>query len=134
MSTPNIAVIGTGYIGAQHIEAIAENPRAQLHTLCTTPRSRNSAQEIMSRYGALQVTTDYEEVIADQEGVSRRLIDHCGLLWDEGFLDFHQNQRRVETASKWQVRQPIYRRSVDRWKNYEQFLGPLKQGLDWTQS
>jgi predicted dehydrogenase len=65
MSTPNIAVIGTGYIGAQHIEAIAENPRAQLHTLCTTPRSRNSAQEIMSRYGALQVTTDYEEVIAD---------------------------------------------------------------------
>jgi len=77
---------------------------------------------------------DYEEVIADQEGVSRRLIDHCGLLWDEGCLDFHQNQRRVETASKWQVRQPIYRRSVDRWKNYEQFLGPLKQGLDWTQS
>jgi hypothetical protein len=76
---------------------------------------------------------DYEEIVDDQEGVSRRLIDHCGLPWDEGCLDFHQNQRRVETASKWQVRQPIYRRSVDRWKNYEQFLGPLKQGLDWTQ-
>lgn len=72
---------------------------------------------------------DYEETIADQEGVSRRLIAHCGLEWDDRCLAFHKTERAVLTASAWQVRQPIYKSSVKRWQRYEQFLEPLKAAL-----
>ncbi len=67
----------------------------------------------------------YEELIADQEGQSRRLIDFLGLPWDPVCLEFHRTQRAVVTASVWQVRQPIYNRSVGRWRHYERHLGPL---------
>ena len=74
----------------------------------------------------------YEELVANQEEVSRRLIDFCGLPWHDGCLDFHLNPRPVHTLSNWQVRQPIYSNSIGRWKNYEQFLGPLKESLGWS--
>ena len=61
---------------------------------------------------------DYEENVADLESVARRLIDACGLEWEPACLDFHQTQRPVRTASVTQVRQPVYTRSVARWKNY----------------
>jgi tetratricopeptide (TPR) repeat protein len=67
----------------------------------------------------------YEEIVADQEGQSRRLIDFLGLPWDPACLEFHRTQRTVMTASVWQVRQPIYSRSVGRWRHYERHLGPL---------
>jgi hypothetical protein len=56
----------------------------------------------------------YEDLVADQEGQSRRLIDFLGLPWDPACLAFHRTQRPVLTASVWQVRQPIYSRSVGR--------------------
>ena len=68
----------------------------------------------------------YEELIADQEGWSRKILDFLGLDWDERCLDFHETKRPVVTASYWQVRQKIYKDSVERWRNYEQFLGPLR--------
>ncbi len=68
---------------------------------------------------------DYEETVADLEGVTRRLVAWCGLDWEPACLAFHQNRRPVRTASVTQVRQPIYTRSVARWKNYENALGPL---------
>lgn len=67
----------------------------------------------------------YEDVVADLEGQARRIVAHCGLAWDPRCLDFHQTQRTVRTASAMQVRQPIYRNSVGRWRAYEPFLGPL---------
>jgi len=67
----------------------------------------------------------YEDIVADQEGQARRLIEYCGLEWDDACLDFHENRRAVHTASMTQVRQPIYRSSVERWRRYEKFLGPL---------
>ncbi|HEY1921439.1 MAG TPA: sulfotransferase, partial [Tepidisphaeraceae bacterium] len=67
----------------------------------------------------------YEELVADLEGQSRRLIDFLDLPWDPACLDFHNKQTTVLTASSWQVRQPIYQRSVGRWRNYERHLGPL---------
>jgi hypothetical protein len=67
----------------------------------------------------------YEELVADQEGQSRRLIDFLGLPWDPACLAFHRTQRPVLTASDWQVRQPIYHRSVGRWRPTEPHLGPL---------
>jgi len=67
----------------------------------------------------------YEDLVTDQERMSRALIDFCGLEWDAGCLDFYRHKRDVRTASSWQVRQPIYSGSVSRWKNYEKHLGPL---------
>jgi tetratricopeptide (TPR) repeat protein len=67
----------------------------------------------------------YEELVADPEGVSRRIVSHCGLAWDPRCLDFHRTERRICTASAAQVRKPIYRNSVGRWRKYEDFLGPL---------
>jgi len=71
----------------------------------------------------------YEDVIADREAQSRRIVDHCGLEWDPLCLDFHRNERSVRTASFTQVRRPLYRTSVGRWRNYEAFLGPLIAAL-----
>ena len=71
----------------------------------------------------------YEDIIADTEGQSRRLIEAAGLPWDARCLDFHKNKRAIRTASVKQVRQPIYQSSIDRWRRYEQFLGPLLEEL-----
>ena len=67
----------------------------------------------------------YEDVVADLEGQARRIVAYCGLEWDARCLDFHRTKRPVRTASATQVRQPIYKSSVDRWRAYESFLGPL---------
>ncbi len=71
----------------------------------------------------------YEELTLDPEGQARRLISFIGLPWDERCLRFHETERAVLTFSRWQVRQPIYRTSVKRWKNYEPWLGPLAEAL-----
>jgi hypothetical protein len=68
---------------------------------------------------------DYEETVSDLEGVARRLTAACGLEWDPACLRFHETQRAVRTASVTQVRQPIYKKSVARWKNYEAHLAEL---------
>lgn len=67
----------------------------------------------------------YEELVMNQEIVSRQLIEHLGLEWDEKCLDFHNNKRAVRTTSNMQVRRPIYRNSINRWKHYEKHLEPL---------
>ncbi len=71
----------------------------------------------------------YEDLIADQAGVSRQLIDHCGLAWDDRCLAFHMTERVVLTASYQQVRQPIYSNSIGRWRRYEKHLAPLRSAL-----
>ena len=71
----------------------------------------------------------YEELVADQEAISRRLIEFCGLQWDDRCLQFYQHERDVSTASFWQVRQPMYSSSVGRWRAYQQHLGPLIEAL-----
>ncbi|HEY1340332.1 MAG TPA: sulfotransferase [Bryobacteraceae bacterium] len=73
---------------------------------------------------------DYEELTRDQERVSRRLVEWLGLEWDDRCLDFHRTERLVRTASVAQVRQPMYRHSVARWKNYEAMLSPLLSLLE----
>jgi tetratricopeptide (TPR) repeat protein len=71
----------------------------------------------------------YEELVADQERVSRNLIAFCGLPWDDRCLAFHKNLRAVQTPSRLQVRQPIYTRAVARWKRFEAHLQPLRDAL-----
>jgi tetratricopeptide (TPR) repeat protein len=67
----------------------------------------------------------YEELIEDQEGCTRRMLEFVGLPWDPKCLDFHETDRTVITLSKWQVRQKMHTRSAGRFRNYEKFLGPL---------
>ncbi len=71
----------------------------------------------------------YEELVSNQESVSRKLIDFCGLEWNTSCLAFNESKRLVKTASSWQVRQPIYATSIGRWKRYEKHLTPLKEAL-----
>jgi sulfotransferase family protein len=71
----------------------------------------------------------YEDVVADLDGQARRIIDYCGLPWDDRCLAFHQTDRPVRTASATQVRQPIYNSAVGRWKVYEEYLEPLLEEL-----
>ena len=71
----------------------------------------------------------YEKLVADLEGESRRLIDFLGLAWEPACLEFHRTERTVTTMSHWQVRQPLYDRSVGRWRNYRRHLGPLLEVL-----
>ncbi len=74
----------------------------------------------------------YEDVVADLEGQTRRLLDHCGLDFDPRCLAFNESARPVRTASAAQVRQPIYTHAVERWRVYEKWLGPLLQELALT--
>lgn len=71
----------------------------------------------------------YEEVVANQEEMTRKMIEYCGLEWDERCLRFHESERVVTTPSYDQVRRPIYNKSVARWKNYEGYLSPLIAAL-----
>lgn len=72
----------------------------------------------------------YESLIENQEEETKKLIDYCGLDWEEGCLKFYENKRSVNTASSEQVRQPIYKGAMFAWKNYESELGPLIEILE----
>ena len=72
----------------------------------------------------------YEELVADQESWSRKMVEFVGLPWDPACIEFHQTNRRVSTFSKWQVRQKISKISVERWRNYAPFVGPLMRLTD----
>jgi len=71
----------------------------------------------------------YEDLITNQGGISRAMIKFCGLQWDDRRLPLYDTQRVGSTASYDQVRQPMYQRSIGRWKNYDAYLGPLKKAL-----
>jgi tetratricopeptide (TPR) repeat protein len=71
----------------------------------------------------------YEDIVVDLERQARRILDHCGLAWDDACLDFHRVQRPVKTASAAQVRRPLYQSSVGRWRVHAERLGPLLDAL-----
>ena len=75
------------------------------------------------------IEISYEDMITDTEPMVRRALEFLGLEWDERCLAPHTNPYAVETASNWQVRQPIYGQSVKRWRHYEKHLAPLKEVL-----
>ena len=75
------------------------------------------------------IDVEYEQLIEDPEIQGRRLLEFCGLSWDDSLLDFHKEAGVVKTASFWQARQAIYKDSKMRWKNYAAHLGELAGGL-----
>jgi len=107
-------------------------------------RWANDQQHIASRFHEYQrimehwrkvlpvplLEVDYEETVADLEGVARKLVAWCGLAWEPACLEFHRTKRPVRTASAVQVRQPVFRTSVGRWRHYEQALASLFARLE----
>lgn len=71
----------------------------------------------------------YEAVVADLEGEVRRILEFCDLPFEQNCVEFHRTERSVRTASSEQVRQPLFRESLDQWKHFEPWLGPLKEAL-----
>ena len=89
-------------------------------------KGKNSAtytHKLPSRYA------DYDAYVQDPRTVTERLLAFLGLDWHEGCLEFQKNATRVRTASVAQVREPIYRKSSGRWKNYERQLAALAPAL-----
>lgn len=80
-------------------------------------------REVLPPQALLEVP--YEGLVSDTESWSRRMLEFVGVCWDPQCLEFHRTRRTVITASKWQVRQRISARSVQRWRNYEPYLGSL---------
>jgi Flp pilus assembly protein TadD len=77
------------------------------------------------------MTVDYESVIDDLETSARALVSHVGLEWDEACIDFHKSKRAVKTASVVQVRKPMYKTSVERFRRYGDGLKPLLEALNY---
>ncbi|MGH8200264.1 MAG: tetratricopeptide repeat-containing sulfotransferase family protein [Steroidobacteraceae bacterium] len=71
----------------------------------------------------------YERLVAEPEGEVRKLLDYCGVPFEPACLQFHANRRAVRTISSEQVRRPIYKDSVEQWRHYEPWLGPLREAL-----
>ena len=80
-------------------------------------------------YGTDIVELDYDRLVREPQATARALFESLGLSWDPQFLDFPQAGRAVKTASVWQVREPLYRRSSGRWRNYAAELEPLREYL-----
>jgi len=71
----------------------------------------------------------HEDVVSDLEGSVRRILDYCGLVYQQACVDFHKTRRSVRTPSSEQVRQPIFREGLDQWMRFEPWLQPLKDAL-----
>ena len=78
---------------------------------------------------SLFLDVDYEELVSRPEPTLKRILDFLGLPWDPRLLEFHRLERPVRTASVYQVRQPLNRRSVERWRRFAPWLGPLEEAL-----
>jgi tetratricopeptide (TPR) repeat protein len=76
------------------------------------------------------LTVQYEDMVMDFENQVRRLLEYCELPWEDSCINFYETERPVRTASSEQVRQPIYSQSINRWRNYEQYLGELIEVLE----
>jgi len=71
----------------------------------------------------------HESVVEDLDGNVRRILEFCGLEFEPACLEFWKTERNVRTASSEQVRRPIFKEGLDQWRNYEPWLGPLKEML-----
>ncbi|MEM1436430.1 MAG: sulfotransferase [Pseudomonadota bacterium] len=82
--------------------------------------------------GLAMLSVDYEDTVAELTPQAERLLTFLNLPWDPAVLDFHRNERAVQTPSRWQVRQPIYRDSAAKWRRYEAYLTPLGDAMAET--
>lgn len=104
------------------------------HDLGDIGRYMRGYQKLMAHWEKLFpgkiYTANYEAMIADQETGTRRLLEYCGLPWNDACLSFHKTERQVKTASAAQVRQPLYGDSVGKGRAFAKYLAPLVSALD----
>jgi tetratricopeptide (TPR) repeat protein len=81
-------------------------------------------------FGEAMHTLDYDALVQAPREALAALLNHCGLPWHEGCLDFHATEGTVRTASVWQVRRPLYQTSSGRWRQYAAHLAPLRAALE----
>ncbi len=82
------------------------------------------------KFGERILPVEYEQLVNQQQAITQDLLDYCELPWQEGCLSFHQTQRTVATASASQVKQPLFRHSINSWKNYEAYFPELNTTTD----
>jgi tetratricopeptide (TPR) repeat protein len=104
------------------------------YDLAELGRYYRAYQKLMAHWRAVlppgvMLDVDYEALVGDFAREARGILAHCGIEWDDACLDFHKTQRPVHTASAVQVRQPIYRSSVGRWRPSQEALRPLLDAL-----
>ncbi len=106
---------------------------AATYDLAEVGRLYVSYAELMDHWRALLpgrfLDVRYEDIVADIDHQARRLIDYCDLPWEDKCLAFHKTRRNIRTSSVTQVREPLYTRSVERWRHYEAYLEPLVEAL-----
>jgi len=92
-----------------------------------------SYEQLMSHWHRILpipiLDVSYEDLVLNGTVEIRRILKFCKLEWDEACTTFYKTKRPVKTLSKWQVRQPLYQTSMNRWKNYEPYLGTLVKAL-----
>ncbi|HTU26618.1 MAG TPA: tetratricopeptide repeat protein [Pirellulales bacterium] len=109
------------------------------YDLAEVGRYYHRYQQLMDHWRAVlpagaMLDVAYENVVDNFEVEARRLVAFCGLPWDDRCLNFHATNRPIKTASNYQVRQPLYRRSLARWRRYEAHLAPLMAALEFEDS
>jgi tetratricopeptide (TPR) repeat protein len=115
-ATPNRVAVEYAYDRGNIVFAYEQYLRLMEHWRAVLPADR-----------FLEV--NYEDLVADRETQLRRMLDFMGLEWEEAVMQHQENQRNVNTPSLWQVRQPIYKTSVERWRHYEPWLGEFEKLL-----
>jgi tetratricopeptide (TPR) repeat protein len=90
--------------------------------------------ELMAHWDAVLpgkvLRVEHEDVVDDLEANVRRILEYCGLEFEQQCVEFYKTERSIRTASSEQVRQPIFKEGIDQWRNFEPWLGPLKEVLD----
>lgn len=93
----------------------------------------NQVQRMMAHWRKFMpdsiLTMPYEGMVENQEAESKRMLEFCGLEWDDAVMNFHETDRQVRSASSTQVRKPMYKSAMGRWKNYAKHLDPLRKAL-----
>ena len=122
----NCLSIYKAYFGAKNSHPYAYNLKELAHY-------HNLYEDLMAHWRAVLpgrfYEVSYEALTSNQEQESRQLIEYCGLEWQDACLDFYKTDRKVKTASAFQVRQPMHNQSVDLWKRYGDALQPLLDDL-----
>lgn len=90
---------------------------------------RKAMQHIKDELGIEMLDVKYEQTTSEPESSIRRMLDHVGLPFDDACMNFHKSKKSVHTASVSQIRQPLYKSSTDRWRNYEKHIAPLIEKL-----
>lgn len=116
-----------------NLKQLFANGQEFTYSIADIARYYRTYLELMRHWDAVLpgriLRVQHEDVVDDLDGNVRRILDFCGLEFEPACVEFHKTERSIRTASSEQVRQPIYRDGLDQWKNYEPWLGSLKDAL-----